>query len=174
MTGAARPDRLDGRASVGTPWGTLCLEERGGVIVRLVVGEGLDPTGVEPDPGGGRASALAGEVDRRIREGEDFEGIPFEASGTPFQERVWGELTRIPRGEVVTYGELARRVGSPGAARAVGSACGANPVSLLIPCHRVIASDGSLGGFRWGAVRKAKILGSEGVDLVGPPLRQAA
>ena len=174
MTGAARPDRLDGRTSVETPWGTLRLAERGGVIVRLVFEEGFDPTGVDPDLGGGRASALAGEVGRRIREGEDLEGIPFEVSGTPFQDGVWRELTRIPRGEVVTYGELARRVGNPGAARAVGSACGANPVSLLVPCHRVSAADGSRGGYRWGAGRKAKILGSEGVDLVGPPLRQAA
>ena len=70
-------------------------------------------------------------------------------------------MTRIPRGETITYAELARRVGSPGAVRAVGSACGANPAAVVVPCHRVLRSDGALGGYRWGLERKAKLLEAE-------------
>ena len=87
--------------------------------------------------------------------------LPLDLRGTAFQQRVWRELTRIPRGETITYAELAKRVGSPGAVRAVGSACGANPTALVVPCHRVLRSDGALGGFRWGLARKAKLLAAE-------------
>ena len=87
--------------------------------------------------------------------------LPLDLRGTAFQQRVWRELTRIPRGETITYAELARRIGSPGAVRAVGSACGANPTALLVPCHRVLRSDGELGGYRWGLERKAKLLDRE-------------
>jgi AraC family transcriptional regulator of adaptative response/methylated-DNA-[protein]-cysteine methyltransferase len=84
--------------------------------------------------------------------------LPLDLRGTAFQLRVWRELTRIPRGETVTYAELARRVGAPGAVRAVGSACGANPAALVVPCHRVVRSDGGLGGYRWGVERKRVLL----------------
>lgn len=87
--------------------------------------------------------------------------LPLDLRGTAFQQRVWRELTRIPRGETITYAELARRVGSPGAVRAVGSACGANPAAVVVPCHRVLRSDGALGGYRWGLERKAALLASE-------------
>lgn len=87
--------------------------------------------------------------------------LPLDLRGTAFQQRVWRELTRIPRGETITYAELAKRVGSPGAVRAVGSACGANPAALIVPCHRVLRSDGALGGYRWGLERKARLLERE-------------
>ena len=87
--------------------------------------------------------------------------LPLDLRGTAFQQRVWRELTRIPRGETITYAELARRVGSPGAVRAVGSACGANPAAVVVPCHRVLRSDGALGGYRWGLARKAALLEAE-------------
>ncbi|MBL0170790.1 MAG: bifunctional DNA-binding transcriptional regulator/O6-methylguanine-DNA methyltransferase Ada [Gemmatimonadaceae bacterium] len=87
--------------------------------------------------------------------------LPLDLRGTAFQQRVWRELTRIPRGETITYAELARRVGSPGAVRAVGSACGANPTAVIVPCHRVLRSDGALGGYRWGLERKADLLARE-------------
>ncbi len=87
--------------------------------------------------------------------------LPLDLQGTAFQQRVWRELTRIPRGETITYAELAKRIGAPGAVRAVGSACGANPTALVVPCHRVIRSDGGLGGYRWGLERKATLLQSE-------------
>ena len=89
------------------------------------------------------------------------EGVPLDLTGTAFQQRVWRELQRIPRGETITYGEVAERIGSPGAVRAVGTACGANLVALLVPCHRVVRGDGGLGGYRWGVERKARLLAGE-------------
>lgn len=83
------------------------------------------------------------------------------SSGTPFQQRVWESLRKIPRGETRSYGEVAQAIGHPGAARAVGTACGLNPVSLLIPCHRVVASGGGLGGYGWGPERKQALLDLE-------------
>lgn len=88
--------------------------------------------------------------------------LPLDLRGTAFQQRVWRELTRIPRGETVTYAELARRIGAPGATRAVGTACGANPVAMLVPCHRVLRGDGAIGGYRWGSERKRALLEAEG------------
>lgn len=87
--------------------------------------------------------------------------LPLDLRGTAFQQRVWKELTKIPRGETITYGELAKRIGAPGAVRAVGTACGANPAALVVPCHRVVRGDGSMGGYRWGVERKERLLESE-------------
>lgn len=81
--------------------------------------------------------------------------------GTNFQIQVWHALLQLPEGSCTTYGELAARLGRPAAARAVGSAVGANPVGWLIPCHRVIRQTGALGGYRWGLVRKQAMLASE-------------
>lgn len=85
-----------------------------------------------------------------------------ELAGTDFQRRVWKELCAIPYGEVISYGQLVERIGRPGASRAVGSANGANPVPILVPCHRVIAADGGLGGFSAGLERKRRLLELEG------------
>ena len=84
--------------------------------------------------------------------------LPLDLRGTAFQQRVWRELQRIPRGETITYAELAARIGSPNAVRAVGTACGANPVAMVVPCHRVVRADGSLGGYAWGLERKKCLL----------------
>lgn len=82
--------------------------------------------------------------------------------GTAFQRRVWEELRTIPRGTTVTYGELAARIGMPGAARAAGSAVARNPVSVVVPCHRVVGADGSLTGYAGGLERKRALLAIEG------------
>jgi AraC family transcriptional regulator of adaptative response/methylated-DNA-[protein]-cysteine methyltransferase len=87
--------------------------------------------------------------------------LPLDVRATAFQWRVWQELRRIPRGATRSYAEIARALGRPGASRAVGQACNRNPVALVIPCHRVVASDGSLGGYRWGVERKRKLLEAE-------------
>ena len=94
--------------------------------------------------------------------------LPVDLSGmTPFQQTVLNEVSKVPRGEVVTYGDLARRIGKPRAARAVGQALGSNPVPIVVPCHRVIASDGSLGGYsgRRGVETKEALLMLEGARL---------
>jgi AraC family transcriptional regulator of adaptative response/methylated-DNA-[protein]-cysteine methyltransferase len=87
--------------------------------------------------------------------------VPVDIRGTVFQRKVWDELRRIPRGETRTYRQIARAVGAPEAVRAVGSACGANPVALVVPCHRAVRSDGGLGGYAWGLGRKRKLLAFE-------------
>jgi AraC family transcriptional regulator, regulatory protein of adaptative response / methylated-DNA-[protein]-cysteine methyltransferase len=87
--------------------------------------------------------------------------LPLDVQGTAFQARVWRALRRVPLGTTVSYGELARRVRAPAAVRAVGTACGANRVAVLIPCHRALRGDGSPGGYRWGLGRKARLLVAE-------------
>lgn len=90
----------------------------------------------------------------------DFD-LPLDLVGTPFQVEVWNALRDIPYGETISYAELARRIGRPSATRAVGSANGRNPVSVIVPCHRVIGHDGSLSGYGWGPDRKAWLLDHE-------------
>jgi AraC family transcriptional regulator, regulatory protein of adaptative response / methylated-DNA-[protein]-cysteine methyltransferase len=85
----------------------------------------------------------------------------LDARGTPFQMQVWKALRAIPAGMTVSYADLARQVGAPEAVRAVASACGANPIALAVPCHRVVSKNGSLGGYRWGVERKRALLERE-------------
>lgn len=87
--------------------------------------------------------------------------LPLDVRGTAFQRRVWEELRRIPTGEVRTYGEVAAAIGEPGAARAVGSACGANPVPIVVPCHRVVPATGGVGNYGLGPARKRELLRRE-------------
>lgn len=87
--------------------------------------------------------------------------LPLDIRGTVFQRRVWDELRRIPRGETRSYRDIARAIGAPAAVRAVGSACGANPVALVVPCHRAVRTDGGLGGYAWGIARKKRLLAVE-------------
>jgi methylated-DNA-[protein]-cysteine S-methyltransferase len=112
--------------------------------------------------------ALA-EVEKQLA--EYFRGerrtfnIALTPEGTPFQHRVWAELLRIPYGETISYLELARRVGNPKSSRAVGGANGSNPIWLIVPCHRVIGSNGSLTGYAGGVGIKQALLELEGVEL---------
>ena len=87
--------------------------------------------------------------------------LPYELYGTPFQISVWKEMAKIPYGETITYGELAERIGKPKASRAVANACGANPLSIIIPCHRVVAAGGKLGGYTGGLDKKIYLLNLE-------------
>ena len=86
---------------------------------------------------------------------------PLDVAATAFQWRVWEALTRIPEGDTRSYGELARELGLPGGARAIGNACGSNRLALIVPCHRIVREDGSLGGWRWGVDRKRDLLARE-------------
>ena len=89
------------------------------------------------------------------------DALPLDLLGTTFQQRVWRALRDVPPGTTVTYAELARRIHAPRAVRAVGTACGANPVAVAVPCHRVVRADGGLGGYRWGLPRKKLLLERE-------------
>lgn len=112
--------------------------------------------------GGALVTALLDRVLAAIEAPDDaMFDIPVDPQGTPFQQAVWAELRRIPCGETRTYGDLAARLGQPGGSRAVGGANGANRIAVLIPCHRVIASDGTLGGYAWGLDVKRELLRRE-------------
>lgn len=102
------------------------------------------------------------QVDAYLTDGLAAFDLPLDFQGTDFQQAVWRALLRVPYGRVVTYAQLAAMAGRPGAARAVGNAVGANPIPIIIPCHRVVAS-GGLGGFSSGLARKVTLLGIEGV-----------
>ncbi|UVI33180.1 methylated-DNA--[protein]-cysteine S-methyltransferase [Paenibacillus spongiae] len=92
-----------------------------------------------------------------------FDKVPLDAAGTPFQHSVWTGLSRIPHGEAWTYKQLAESIGKPAAVRAVAAAVGRNPLPIVIPCHRVVGSDGTLTGFRGGLQMKKDILALEGI-----------
>jgi len=111
---------------------------------------------------GRRLNGLTDAIGRYFRgELEAIAGLPVETSGTPFQRQVWRALREIPCGRTLSYARLAERVGRPAAIRAVGSANGSNPVGVVVPCHRVIGSDGSLTGYAGGIERKRWLLEHE-------------
>jgi AraC family transcriptional regulator of adaptative response/methylated-DNA-[protein]-cysteine methyltransferase len=102
--------------------------------------------------------ALVAAVVAMIEDSGKSVELPLDIRGTAFQQRVWQALLAVPPGTTVTYGEIAQRIGSPTSARAVAAACAANPVAVAIPCHRVVRTDGSLSGYRWGIDRKRALL----------------
>jgi AraC family transcriptional regulator of adaptative response/methylated-DNA-[protein]-cysteine methyltransferase len=117
---------------------------------------------------------VVAEVLRRIDGQAPCAELPLDVRGTAFQLRVWQELQRIPRGETRSYGEVAEAVGVPGGARAVGAACGSNPVAVIVPCHRVLTANGDLGGYAWGLESKAALLEREAATEPSPAPRAAA
>jgi AraC family transcriptional regulator of adaptative response/methylated-DNA-[protein]-cysteine methyltransferase len=90
--------------------------------------------------------------------------LPLDIHGTAFQQRVWRALQAVPPGSTATYAEVARRIGSPTAVRAVAGACASNPIAVAIPCHRIIRSDGNFGGYRWGVARKRALVAREAAE----------
>ena len=109
-------------------------------------------------------AALVSGVLQAIETPAAASDLPIDVAGTAFQEAVWRELRKIPAGETRSYADIAAAIGEPGATRAVGTANGANPVAVLVPCHRVIRSDGTLGGYAGGLERKRKLLAAEGAS----------
>jgi AraC family transcriptional regulator of adaptative response/methylated-DNA-[protein]-cysteine methyltransferase len=109
----------------------------------------------------GELKALVAQVIGHIDGRSHPHTLPLDVRGTDFQRRVWAALQRIPRGQTRSYTQLAQAVGQPTATRAVASACAANKLAILIPCHRVVRADGDLSGYRWGQKRKRQLLRSE-------------
>ncbi len=101
------------------------------------------------------------EIVRRVEGNAPSEELPLDVQATAFQRRVWQELQKIPRGTTRTYTQVAKSLGKPRSVRAVARACATNPVSIVVPCHRVIRTDGTLAGYRWGLSRKEKLLQRE-------------
>ncbi len=138
--------------------GVVQIRECDGFIVRLI----LPPvTPAAAEQATGLLERAFGELAEYLDGGRREFDLPLRPEGTAFQQLVWGELRKIPYGETVSYGTLARRIGRPGAARAVGLANHNNPVAIFIPCHRVIGADGSLVGFGAGLPLKAWLLNLE-------------
>ncbi len=108
-----------------------------------------------------RNDGLAANLARQIFQDESATPLNLDLHGTEFQLQVWKALLEIPSGKTATYSQLAERIGKPNAARAVGNAVGKNRIAYLVPCHRVIREDGSLGGFRWGTACKSRLLAWE-------------
>jgi len=141
------------------PGFALCVAATDAGICRLSFGE------PEAGPHEAESCSLLDAAARQLE--EYFAGrrrafdLPLDLGGTDFQRRVWDALLGIPFGETRTYSELARAIGAPKAVRAVGAANGANPVAIIVPCHRVIASDGSLGGYGGGLELKRRLLALE-------------
>jgi methylated-DNA-[protein]-cysteine S-methyltransferase len=145
---------------VGSPVGPIILVADGDALACLYLDVQRYPDDVGDTDAGD--SVVLKEAERQLAEyfaGERTEfDLPLAAAGTPFQRRVWSALCDIPYGETISYGELARRIGQPTASRAVGLANGRNPISIVVPCHRVIGSSGKLIGYGGGLDRKQTLL----------------
>lgn len=149
-----------------TPIGTLRIVGGAGGVERIDL---PNAAAGAPDPGWReRRRSLPEPLEKAKRQLlEYFDGarrrfdLPLAAAGTAFQRRVWDELRRIPYGETISYGELARRIGRPTASRAVGAANGRNPLAIVVPCHRVIGADGALVGYGGGLPVKETLLAHE-------------
>jgi len=141
--------------------GTLRISENGyGKITEIYTDKGcMCSKGMETDALRNAAKEINEYLDGKRK---TFD-IVLEPNGTDFQKKVWQELTKVPYGTTVTYGQLAAKIGKPKAARAVGSAMNKNPILIVQPCHRVVGSDGSLTGFAIGLDVKRKLLDLEGV-----------
>jgi len=151
---------MKNRMRMESPVGPLTLTEENGAITELLFGD------CEPE---GERTALMDEAVCQLT--EYFSGVrrvfdlPLHPSGTEFQRRVWDALQDIPYGETRSYGEIARAVNSPKAFRAVGMANHNNPISVIIPCHRVIGADGALTGYGGGMEKKEFLLRLEGANI---------
>lgn len=154
-------DSAVGRVLVAaTPRG-VCAVKLGSDDAKLVALLTDEFPGAEIAPGGAEMSRWVTGVVAMISGRSPARDVPIDIRGTAFQMRVWKELQKIPRGNTRSYGEIARRIGRPTASRAVARACATNPVCILVPCHRVVAGDGGLGGYHWGVERKQKLLDRE-------------
>ncbi|HEY4969135.1 MAG TPA: methylated-DNA--[protein]-cysteine S-methyltransferase [Steroidobacteraceae bacterium] len=149
-----------------SPIGRLLLTSDGTALTGLY----MEPSRKAQSTDGWSEDPTAAPLSAALRQlGEYFVGtrrefdLPLRMRGTEFQQRVWRELTEIPYGQTWSYGELAKRIDNPSASRAVGLANGRNPISILVPCHRVIGADGSLTGYGGGLERKRWLLAHEGL-----------
>jgi methylated-DNA-[protein]-cysteine S-methyltransferase len=141
---------------LSTPVGPLVLEGDDNRLTRLGFGAPVAPQG----DAGSVASAAIQLEEYFAGERTEFD-LDVELAGTDFERRVWEEVRAIPYGSTATYAEIARRVGRPSASRAVGRANGRNPIAVIVPCHRVVGSDGSLTGYAGGIEMKRALLGLE-------------
>jgi AraC family transcriptional regulator of adaptative response/methylated-DNA-[protein]-cysteine methyltransferase len=155
-----RPEREALRYAIGETWlGLTLVAESGKGVCAMLFGTSRN--------------ALKRDLRRRFKDEALIEtarkldpfaagmGLALDLRGTAFQKRVWESLRKIPKGRTASYADIARAIGRPRAVRAVAQACAANPLAVAVPCHRVVRSDGSLSGYRWGTERKKRLLARE-------------
>lgn len=161
-TKAATPSRITYYTVTASPLGPLLITSNGCALTGLYMGGSgaVDPTWV-PDAGATPFPEVIRQLDCYFSGTLTGFDLDLDMAGTPFQKRVWQELQAIPFGTTISYGELAARIGDPKAVRAVGLANGRNPISIIIPCHRVIGANGKLVGYGGGLPRKAALLDFE-------------
>jgi methylated-DNA-[protein]-cysteine S-methyltransferase len=149
--------------TIDSPLGPLTLTAAGGALTRLHMHEQrhAPPRSDEWERDDAAFKDVVEQLEAYFAGTRHEFDVPLDLEGTAFQRRVWAGLCDIPYGETISYGELARRVGSPKASRAVGLANGRNPVAIIVPCHRVIGADGSLTGYGGGLDRKVWLLEHE-------------
>jgi methylated-DNA-[protein]-cysteine S-methyltransferase len=149
-----------------TPLGTLFATAVGATLTGLYYDGGRHAPSIsrewKEDPASFPLDACARQVGEYLECRRECFELPIAPAGSEFQRRVWIEIARIPYGETLSYAELALRAGAPGAARAAGAATGRNPLSIIVPCHRVVGSDGQLTGYAGGLERKTRLLRLEG------------
>ncbi|HLN18280.1 MAG TPA: methylated-DNA--[protein]-cysteine S-methyltransferase [Acidimicrobiales bacterium] len=162
-TPTRRPDGATATLVVASPVGPLVLHGNERALVRLDL-PGTTTVPVSDDELPEPLLKAAGQLDEYFAGQRRQFDVPSALHGTEFQRRVWTTLAGIPYGETISYAELARRVGRPTAFRAVGQANGANPIPIVFPCHRVVASSGGLGGYGGGLDLKRRLLALEGVS----------
>lgn len=143
-----------------TALGTMTAAVSGGAVVSLRTGA-AQVSAYEPPEDKALLDALENQIAEYATGRRKAFDLPVQFAGTAFQSAVWNALTTIPYGETRTYGQIAAQIGRPSAVRAVGAACGKNPILLLVPCHRVIGADGSLTGFAAGLSLKQLLLNLE-------------
>jgi len=146
-----------------TPIGRLVLESDGDVLIGVRLPNERRQGRRDEDDVPPVLKEAASQLEEYFAGDRTEFDVPMELDGTAFQREVWTELTRIPYGKTISYGELARRVGRPNGPRAVGQANGRNPIPIIVPCHRVLASNG-IGGYGGGLTVKRALLELEGVS----------
>ena len=139
-----------------SPLGPIRLRADDDALLELTFGEGTPEGGGSPI-----LDTACAQLDEYFAGTRTTFDLPLRLEGTPWEQRVWAELRQIGYGETASYGELAAKLGIPGAARAVGAANGRNPISIVVPCHRVIGARGALTGYAWGVERKSALLDLE-------------
>jgi AraC family transcriptional regulator of adaptative response/methylated-DNA-[protein]-cysteine methyltransferase len=152
-----------GRLLVASTARGLCFVEIGRTEDGLLAALRREFPQAEVDARSSKSLAPLARAARAVADAKAVpETLPLDIRGTAFQWRVWRELTRIPRGETRSYAALAASIGRPKAVRAVARACATNPIALVVPCHRIVAADGAIGGYRWGKATKRTLLSLEG------------
>ena len=157
--------------------GLVLVAESAAGITAVLLGDDADALrddlrrrfpGASATPGDGSEQARAATIVRALERPADAAAagaLPLDLHGTAFQRDVWNALRAVPAGTTATYGAIARRLGRATSARAVAQACAANPVAVLVPCHRVVRSDGAMAGYRWGVERKRVLLEREAAGI---------